>query len=124
MLAHALSNQGWDGEWLFDPRTGETGYWPSDLDSPDEDDRENLLQVEPLPSWIWYQDMVDFAEQVSDEQAGRRLARALRGKGAFRRFRDELHEEHPGLVGAWNAFRGNRSDVPPSSGSGTTTWST
>lgn len=37
-----------------------------------------------MPSYIWYQDMADFADQVSDERDGRRLARALQGKGAFR----------------------------------------
>jgi hypothetical protein len=53
--------------------------------------------------------MVDFAEQLSDEQAGRRLARALRGKGAFRRFEDELHEDYPQLLPAWYAFRDARA---------------
>jgi hypothetical protein len=33
---------------------------------------------------------------ITDERAGRRLARAIQGKGAFRRFKDELHEEYPG----------------------------
>jgi hypothetical protein len=37
--------------------------------------------------------MTDFADQITDEQGGRRLARAIRGKGAFGRFKDELHEE-------------------------------
>ena len=48
--------------------------------------------------------MADFAEAISDDRAGRRLARAIQGRGAFRRFRDELHEEHPDLVPAWYAF--------------------
>jgi hypothetical protein len=53
--------------------------------------------------------MVDFTEQVSDEQARRRLARATQGKGAFRRFKDELHEEYPRLLPAWYAFRDARA---------------
>ncbi|MEU5942159.1 UPF0158 family protein [Micromonospora sp. NPDC047548] len=53
--------------------------------------------------------MADFAERVSDEAAGRRLARAIQGKGAFRRFRDELHEEYPHLLPAWYAFRDVRA---------------
>jgi hypothetical protein len=53
--------------------------------------------------------MADFAEGVSDDVAKRRLARAIRGKGAFRRFRDELYEEYPELVSAWHAFRDNRA---------------
>ncbi len=39
--------------------------------------------------------MADFAETITDERAGRRLARAIQGKGAFRRFKDELHEGYP-----------------------------
>jgi hypothetical protein len=39
--------------------------------------------------------MADFAEAITDERAGRRLLRAIQGKDAFRRFKDELHEEYP-----------------------------
>jgi hypothetical protein len=63
----------------------------------------------PLPSLVWYQDMADFADAITDERAGRRLARAIQGKGAFRRFKDELHEEHPELLPAWYAFRDTRA---------------
>lgn len=62
-----------------------------------------------MPPYEWYQDMADFAEGISDERAGRRLARAISGKGAFRRFKDELHEEHPELLPAWYAFRDVRA---------------
>ena len=58
----------------------------------------DLVGINPLPSWIWYQDMADFADAITDERAGRRLARAIPGKGAFRRFKDQLHEERPGLL--------------------------
>jgi hypothetical protein len=40
---------------------------------------------------------------------GRSLARAIQGRGAFRRFRDELHEEYPDLLAAWYAFRDTRA---------------
>jgi hypothetical protein len=30
---------------------------------------------------------------------------AIQGKGAFRRFKDELHDEYPDLLPAWYAFR-------------------
>jgi hypothetical protein len=49
--------------------------------------------------------MADFAEQFSDEQASQRLTRAIQGKGAFRRFKVELHEEYPQLLPAWYVFR-------------------
>jgi hypothetical protein len=64
--------------------------------------------IDPLPSYIWYQDTADFADQISDERAGRRLARAIQGKGAFRWFKAELHEEYPHLLPAWYAFRDAR----------------
>jgi hypothetical protein len=38
-----------------------------------------------------------------------RLARAIQGKGAFRRFTDELHQQHPHLLPAWHAFRDTRA---------------
>jgi Uncharacterised protein family (UPF0158) len=53
--------------------------------------------------------MADFADRVSDEQAGRRLERAIRSKGAFRRFKAELPEEYPDLLPAWYAFRDTRA---------------
>ena len=71
------------------------GQTPVDVDELD------LVGIDPLPSWVWYQDMADFAETITDERAGRRLLRAIQGRGAFRRFKDELHEEYPGLLPAW-----------------------
>ena len=53
--------------------------------------------------------MADFADQLSDERAGRRLARAIQGKGAFRRFKAELQEESPQLLPAWYALRDARA---------------
>ena len=53
--------------------------------------------------------MADFADGITDERAGRRLARAIQGKRAFRRFKDELHQEYPDLLPAWYAFRDARA---------------
>lgn len=49
--------------------------------------------------------MTDFAEGISDDPAGQRLARAIQGRGAFRRFKDALHEEYPALLEALYASR-------------------
>jgi Uncharacterised protein family (UPF0158) len=115
-IAYALGDRS-DYEHLFliNSRTGEIVYWsadtgidgqtPIDLDDLDPD----LVGIRPLPSWVWYQDMADFAEAITDERAGRRLARAIRGKGAFRRFKDELNEEYPDLLPAWYAFQDVRA---------------
>jgi Uncharacterised protein family (UPF0158) len=114
-IATALADQtDYEHRWLIDPRTGKLEFWTSDLGidghNPVDVDELDLTVIEPLPSRVWYRDMADFAEGVGDEAAGRRLSRAISGKGAFRRFQDELHQEYPELVPVWNAFRDNRAN--------------
>ena len=113
-IATALSDQtDYEHRWLIDPRTGEVAFWTSDTgidgENPVDLDKLDLVPIDPLPSAVWYADMADFSEGVSDDAAGRRLGRALRGRGAFRRFKGELFEEYPALVPAWQAFRDARA---------------
>ena len=113
-VATALADQAdYERQWLIDPQTGQIAFWTADtgIDGHTQVDLEDLdlVRIDPLPSWVWYQDMADFAEAITDEPAGRRLLRAIQGKGAFRRFKDELHEEHPELLPAWYAFRDVRA---------------
>jgi len=113
-IAMALSDQtDFERQWLIDPRTGEVVLWTSDTgidgENPVELDELDLTPIDPLPSHVWYQDMADFAAQLTDETATRRLERALRGRGAFRHFKDELYEEYPDLVPVWQAFRDARA---------------
>lgn len=113
-IASALSDQThFEHRWLIDPGTGEVALWTEDTgidgQNPIDLDELDLIPIDPLPSSVWYADMADFAEGVSDDAAGRRLSRALRGRGAFRRFKDELYEEYPELVPAWHAFRDARA---------------
>ena len=113
-IAIALEDQtGYDHRWLIDPRTGEIAFWTSDTgidgENPVDLDELDLVLIEPLPSSVWYGDMADFAEGISDDRAGRRLARAIRGRGAFRHFKDELYEEYPELVSVWHSFRDVRA---------------
>lgn len=108
-IATALSDQNdFEHAWLIDPRTGDLSFWTSDTgidgSNPVDLDDLDLVPIEPLPSAVWYTDMADFAEGITDDAAGRRLGRAIRGKGAFRRFKDELFEEYPALVPVWQAF--------------------
>ena len=88
-------------------------FWTSDTGIDDQAlvdlDERDLICIDPLPSCIWYQDMADFTNQISDERAGRRVARALQGKGAFRRFKAEVNDEYPRLLPAWYAFRDARA---------------
>ena len=115
-IATALSDQtDYEHRWLIDPSTGQIALWTSDTgidgENPVELDELDLVPIDPLPSHVWYQDMADFAEGVSDERVGRRLGRAIRGKGAFRRFKDELYEEHGELVPAWHTFHDARAKL-------------
>ena len=113
-IATALSDQtDYEHRWLIDPRTGEIAFWTSDAgidgENPVDLDELDLMPIDPLPSAAWYADMADFVEGVSDEAAGRQLGRAIRGRGAFRRFKSELFEEYPEMVPAWHAFREARA---------------
>ena len=113
-IAEALADQtDYEHRWLIHPETGEVVFWTSDTGidgrTPVDLEELDLICIDPLPSYVWHQDMADFAEQVSDEPAARRLAGAIAGKGAFRRFKDELHQEYPELLPAWQAFREARA---------------
>jgi uncharacterized protein UPF0158 len=113
-IGNALAGQdAYEHRWLIDPQTGEIVFWTADTgidgQTPVDLDELDLVSIDPLPSWVWYEDMVDFAETISDEHAGRRLLRAIQGKGAFRRFKNELHEEYPDLLPAWYEFRDTRA---------------
>lgn len=113
-LATALADQtDYEHIWLIDPRTGQMAYWTSDTgidgQNPVELDELDLTPIDPLPPYVWFQDMADFADGISDSEAGRRLARSLQGRGAFRRFKNELYGHHPELISAWHALRDVRA---------------
>ncbi|GAA4406337.1 hypothetical protein GCM10023168_21030 [Fodinibacter luteus] len=99
-IATALADQtDYEHRWLIDPRTGELVLWTSDLgvdgENPVELDELDLILIDPLPPYVWYQDMVDFAEGISDRGAGEQRGRCLEGKGAFRRFKSTLYQGTP-----------------------------
>ena len=113
-IATALADQAdYEHRWLLDPRTGQVAFWTSDTgidgENPVEIEELDLIPIDPIPSYVWYRDMADFAEGISDDAAGRRLARALQGRGAFRRFKNQLHEHHPELISPWHALRDIRA---------------
>ncbi len=86
------------------------------------------LEVTQLGSHEAWQDMSDFIGQVEDGELAERLDRAIRGRGAFRRFKDILsgHEDllrnwfrfaedrQRGRAREWLALQGYRA-VPPTS---------
>jgi uncharacterized protein UPF0158 len=115
-IAEALQhNSDYESLFLINSETGKIEFWTSDcgIDGQNpvelDDLPEELITIDPLPSHVWYSDMQDFIDELSDEQAARRLARAIHGSGAFRRFRAELEEEYPHLKQAWYDFRDVRA---------------
>ena len=113
-IAEALADQtDYEHRWLIDPRTGEVAFWTSDTgidgQNPVEIDELDLVAIDPLPAGVWYQDMVDFADGISDEAASQRLREALQGRGAFRRFKTQLYENHPALISPWHTLRDIRA---------------
>ena len=76
-IATALADQtDYEHRWLLDPRTGQVAFWTSDTgidgENPVELDELDLILIDPIPSYVWYQDMADFAEGISDQAVGRR----------------------------------------------------
>jgi hypothetical protein len=74
-IADALADQtDYEHHWLINPDTGEIAFWTVDTgidgQTPVDLDELDLIVIGPLPSWIWYQDMADFADGITDERAG------------------------------------------------------
>lgn len=79
----------------------------SDDDVEDGDDDERWLSVHCEGSRAEYRDMDQFIDVVEDPQLADRLVRSIRGRGAFRRFKDVL-ADWPGLLQRWYGFTDDR----------------
>lgn len=73
----------------------------------DDDDPDRWLWVHCEGSRDGYHDMEWFVADLDDDAFADRLARALAGRGAFRRFRDRLYDR-PELLTRWHAFSNDR----------------
>jgi hypothetical protein len=99
----------------IDIRTGEV--WPQaaieyaletgEQDEDTADDPERWLPVHGEGSREGYRDMELFIASVEDPGRAERLAIAIRGRGAFRRFQDEL-ARWPGELERWRALSEER----------------
>jgi hypothetical protein len=58
-----------------------------------------------------YRDMETFADAVGDEAVARKLWSALGGKGAFRRFRDQVYRQPEQISRAWQHYRDVRATM-------------
>ncbi len=117
-IAEALDS-GQDQEAYLDPTTGQTyvGMYGEVLDSNGEVFDPEELDYLPIggdgrSSREGYRDMQDFAEAQPDPRLRQALERALDGKGAFRRFRNVVHQDAGEAVGrAWGAFHHARTSL-------------
>jgi hypothetical protein len=92
-----------------DLQTGDV-YDEQMLDDDDEidveEDPDRWLEFVFHGSRDGWRDMESFAERQHDPGLRERLERAIEGKGAFRRFRDLVHDE--GVAEQWNVFSTDR----------------
>jgi hypothetical protein len=78
-------------------------------DEDSADDPERWLAVHNEGSREGYRDMESFIASVEDPGRAERLARAIAGRGAFRRFKDEL-AHWPGELERWYALSEERQN--------------
>lgn len=114
-VAEALDDGDRDTTWWYDPSTGQvepgvSEWMAAEFGDDDEPEDRGLVPIDSQGSRAAYGDMATFASAVSDRRAGDLLQRALEGRGAFRRFRDTLHEFED-LVGPWRAYAQARSEL-------------
>ena len=112
----------------FFDEIGETADGEADWADDGEvgDDGNRWLRFDSLGSGPGFRDMAEFLETVADERLATRLDRALGGRGAFRRFKDELadvpeelarfhrftDDRRRGRARQWLAGSGLRPTVP------------
>ena len=115
-LVDVLEGDADAGGGRIDLHTGEV--WPPavfeyETESTEEGEDENLDDDE---RWLWvvsegsragYRDMELFVAGVTEPDLADRMARALEGRGAFRRFRDEL-TRWPDLQDRWYVYSAER----------------
>ena len=87
-IGNALADQtDYEHRRLINPQTGEMAFWTAgtgiDGQTPIDLDELDLVCINPLPSWVWYQDMADFADIITDEHAGRKRHGSSRAKAPF-----------------------------------------
>ncbi len=129
MLAMLLEGDPAEAGGRLDLRTGECRpTFTDELETGFEkaDDPERWLSVPALGSWDGYQDMELFIEEPGDAALADRLRTAIRGRGAFGRFKDVLarderarrrfhrlsDERQLGRARAWLAEEGYRPRCP------------
>jgi len=80
----------------------------SDVEGPDWDEKiEKRLSIDSLGSHAAYRDMRVFIDTLTDERLAEKLAIAVEGRGAFRRFKDVM-SKRPAVLEEYFAFARSR----------------
>lgn len=110
-LAEALEDHSAETTWWLDSATGVIRPQSEGLslieEGEEDPEKRGWIFIEPVPSSAGYGDMEDFIARVRDPRAADLLGRAIRGRGAFRRFKDTILEFED-LRAAWFAFHDAR----------------
>jgi hypothetical protein len=118
-LRFAMEDASSEQRYFLDTETGEVilvSEYDDDeestqrLESIDEAEPGRYLQVPRAESRDGYEDMQEFIDTVSDKALQQLLEVAIRGKGAFRRFKDVLARD-PAEQQRWFAFQMERLDT-------------
>jgi len=116
-LAGVLEGDPVNGGGRIDLRTGDV--WPQpaiEYAEEAEDEDENEEEDDDEQRWLWvecegsregYRDMELFIAALDDTDQVNRLGIAISGRGAFRRFKDQL-SRWPELLERWYAFSEDR----------------
>ena len=117
-LAGVLEGDPATGGGRIDLQTGDV--WPQpaieyaeetedldDIDDIDDEDEQRWLWVECEGSRPGYRDMELFIAELNDIDQVNQLGIAISGRGAFRRFKDQL-SRWPQLLEQWYAFSEDR----------------
>lgn len=115
LVQMAFEDRDGEGKWFLDLETGEA------IRVSDDDDDELREQIEEgfgeryvhIPYQgpdAGYRDMAEFIDTVTDERCRDMLDVAIRGKGAFRRFKDVL-SDNVTERDRWFAFQKERIHV-------------
>ncbi|MCI0587256.1 MAG: UPF0158 family protein [Planctomycetes bacterium] len=94
-LGFAFEDASFEHEHLLDRMTGEVLMVSAHEDDEEtceriDADPDRHVHVPPADPHAGYRDMEEFAEAIEEPRLRELLAVALRGKGAFRRFKDVL----------------------------------
>jgi len=114
-LAGVLEGDPMDGDGRVDLRTGEVWSRPA-IEYARESGEEEEDESEDTDRWLWvrnlssrsgYRDMQEFIGTVGEPGRADRLAIAIEGRGAFRRFKDVL-ARWPGELDRYFAYSNER----------------